>query len=157
MIAEEFHLPEDVVSARLGVDRNLLRKARGPENGRWAFGANRRVLWSEKGVAEFQAGLDAPAGPSEPAPESDLQILEVWNSKVPNRRSLLAYPQGSNPENAAAEERCVVYLGANGDNRRFIPGMKILARHHRGATWWFEGNPDDPKSGRRMPRGIGRW
>lgn len=153
---QTFELPEDAVAERLGISRAQLRSARGPENLRWAYGPNRRVLWSEKGVGDLQADIAGPPQADIALPQG-LSVLVVWNPAVPNRRTLVAYRKGMAPENATPEDRCVVYLGANGDNRRFVPEMEILARHHRGATWWFEGNPAAPENGRRMPRRIGRW
>ena len=47
--------------------------------------------------------------------------------------------------------------GVAGDNRRFVPGMEVLARPYRGAAWWFEGNPESPEHRRRLPRAVGRW
>lgn len=157
---QTFDLPEEAVAEHLGLSRDQVRTARGPQGEWWDYGANRRILWSENGVAALRSLIAAPVDPVPPENEAAVPpaaVLAVWNPKVPNRRTLVAYRKGLAPENAAPDDRCIVYLGANGDNRRFVPGMEILARHHRGATWWFEGNPEQPENGRRMPRGVGRW
>jgi hypothetical protein len=152
----EFLLPEDAVAERLGISKDLVRQARGAENGRWGKGAHGRVLWSQEGVESLLAEITPP--PAEKAPQpAQAEILVVWNPAVPNRRTLVAIRKGVAPEKVAAEDRCVVYLGLNGDNRRFVIGMEILARHHRGATWNFEGNPEFPGKGRQLPRFTGRW
>jgi len=153
---QTFVLPEEAIAERLGISRSLIRGARGAENGRWAFGPNRRVLWSENGFAELQAMISAPVREKAPLPEGT-EVLVVWNPHVPNRRTLIAFRKGVVPETAAPEERCIVYLGYNGDNRRFLPGMEILARPNRGASWWYEGNPATPENGRRLPRFAGTW
>lgn len=152
----EFLVPEEAIAERLGLSRAQIRAARGPEKGRWAFGPNRRVLWSQDGLALLQAEVSAPVAENvEPA--EGLAVLVVWQSHVPNRKTLIALRKGVAPETAEAADHCVVYLGHNGDNRRFVPGMEVLARPYRGAAWWFEGNPESPEHGRRLPRAVGRW
>lgn len=152
----EFHLPEDAVAERLGISKEIVRSSRGAENGRWAKGPHGRVLWSLSGFEALQAEITPP--PAEKAPHpAPAEILVVWNPSVPNRRTLIAIRKGVAPENVPAAERCVVYLGFNGDNRRFVQGMEILARHYRGATWNFEGCPALPEKGRILPRTTGRW
>ena len=146
-----FDMPEESVATTLGLDRKKVASFRGPEGGRWQHGPNRRVLWSAEGVEAVQAELGGKAV-VEKLPDG-LQVFVVVKVGMPNARVLLA-----RPENAAADaELLVVYLGFNGDSRRFARGMRILVRHHRGAAWNFEGNPDRPEEGRRLPRFAGRW
>jgi hypothetical protein len=149
--AEAFGLPEDEIAQRVGISRKDVAGRRGPQGERWEYGPNRRVLWSQAGLEELKRELAPESAPEKNgAPVSPLAVLTVWMTRFENRRVLLAY-------RAQPEERLTVYLGFNGDNTRFLPGMKLLARPWKGAAWIFEGNPEAPDKGRRMPRVIGRW
>lgn len=151
MATTHFDIPEESVALRLGLSRKQVAENRGPEGGRWAFGPGRRVLWCLQGIALLEEQLFPGSSENGVPCANPARVLTVLNTRCHNRRVMLA----SNPENGAGN--VTVYLGANGDASRFLPGMRILARHHRGAAWIFEGNPDQPQQGRRMPRAVGRW
>lgn len=149
---QTFGLGEDSVAAAVGISRKEVAGRRGPEGVRWFYGANRRILWTQGGLEALQAELAAENGAPGPAagPGQAVETLTVLQGRLRNRRVLLAY-------RADPGQRITVYLGSNGDGSLFLPGMKILARPLRGAAWVFEGNPEAPERGRRMPRRIGRW
>jgi hypothetical protein len=146
----DFTLPEEAVATQLGLSRKVVAEHRGSEGGRWGYGPNRRILWSPAGVETLQHEL---AGKIENAPSlpAGLTVLVVTRVGFVNRKVLLAQA-----ENAPGVD-LNVYLGNNGDSLRFQRGQKILARFRRGATWDFEGNPERPQDGRRMPRYAGKW
>lgn len=151
-VEQTFGLPEEAVAELVGVNRDEIRRRRGPQGLRWAYGANRRVLWCAAGVQALQEEL-GPKNGGPVAPEAlpcAPATLTVVGCRFPNQRVLIAHRGDS-------AERLTVYLGANGDNTLFLPGMTILARPLRGAAWLFEGNPAAPEKGRRMPRAVGRW
>lgn len=157
---QTFGLPEETVADLVGLTKRDLAQHRGPMGGRWAKGPNKLILWSAAGVEDLKRELQPETGGPEapktenaaPAPE----IVVVLSARLPNPRVLLACRPGVDGHRQP-EKRLTVYLGANGTNTLFIPGMSILARPHRGAAWIFEGNPDAPERGRRMPRAIGHW
>ena len=155
-----FELPEDQVADLVGIPRAQVAAARGSAGSRWDYGPNRRILWSFTGLEALKAEIGEKngktAGPpaEKPAEAPRTLVFIVKRSRLPNPRVLLAVP-----ETPAAGDGCAVpvYLGSNGDNRRFPPGLRILARPYRGQLHVFEGNPDTPELGRRQPRRNGRW
>jgi hypothetical protein len=147
-----FDIPEDAVANTVGIQRRDLAALRGPQGGRWAYGPNRRVLWSREGIEALRGAiLSEKAAPHDAVQlPPGTEVLTVTRSRFPNSRVLLAAR-----EKEAGE--VTVYLGYNGANRNFAPGMKILCRHRRGAVWDFEADPEHPEKGRRMPRRFGVW
>lgn len=143
-----FTIPETDVCRITGLSPESVRAARGEEGGRWKKGPNNRVLWSQEGVDELARVID-PANAKNAPSVAPAKALTVLGARFPNRKILIC----EGPE----KERVTVFLGSNGDNFRFLPGMQVLARHREGAVWDFEGNPENPAAGRRFPRAVGRW
>lgn len=141
-------IPESEIMRQLGLDAGSVRAARGTEGERWRRGPNSRVLWSAEGVEALRRAIDPSS--AENAPDAaPVRAMTVLACRFANRRIIHA----ETPE----KERVTVFLGANGDSFRFLPGMQVLARHREGAVWDFEGNPENPAAGRRFPRAVGRW
>lgn len=162
-----FCVSEASVSNRLGVSVAVIRSLRGVEGEDWVTGKNRRRLWSEaavekaaallheKGAPDTTSSTESRLGPSGNAvpPENPLESLTVARGGFHNRLVLHAVENGETYDPRAPR---VVHVR---DNRNFAAGMVILARRvrERATVYEFEGNPDNPAAGRRLPRRFGKW
>jgi len=162
-----FPIPEDHLTAVLGIPRKTLREARSSstQGTDWEF-AGKRIFWSQKAADRFVAQLAPDPSPDiSPEPENapapppalnghvaiaDLETLRVVAWNFPNRRVIHCVPENGSTSHARVAVRVK-------DSRLFRSGMKVLARPAVGSAWQFEGNPDNPSAGPRGPRWPGRW
>jgi hypothetical protein len=165
-----FSIPERAVLDRLGISHAMLKERRGQKGGRWSQGAHGRAMWSEEGIAALVAELAGPAGAADksappeaavapekaatPPPEA-VETLLVWRCTGYPNKALLLCRRAAEPEPTVNTARRVMV----GDRSRFAPGMAVLARLRFGHTdlYDFEGNPDAPAVGCRLPKRPGHW
>jgi hypothetical protein len=156
---ESFPVPEDHLTAVLGIPRRTLREARATSTRGvdWEL-AGKRIFWSQGAADRFVCHL-APENGGAPRQEAaqievdpvDLpQVLRVVAWNFPNRRVIHCMPENGN----TTSERVAVRVK---DARLFRNGMRVLARPAVGSAWQFEGNPDNAAAGPRGPRWPGKW
>lgn len=176
-----FWMTEHDVAASLGVAKEVVRKNRGPEKGRWTMGPRKQALWSFAGVDELRRELSATMpelASAEPRvsekvrelsrqlmaekaliPADDgLKVLEVMGCRFDNRSVMHCVDPESEPLLGGLYREPIVCHVA--DAYQFMPGMRILARRRPGRhsnVWEFAGNPAHPEAGPVHPRGVGRW
>jgi len=178
-----FPIPEDHLTAVLGIPRKILREARSSsaQGTDWEF-AGKRIFWSQKAADRFVADLapdPSPGIPSEPenAPTpppggtlpppttssvqvemEKVQVLKVVAWNFPNRRVIhcVHCVEANGAAGAEAHPPARVAVRVK-DSRLFRAGMRVLARPTVGSAWQFEGNPENPSAGPRGPRWPGRW
>lgn len=149
---------------RLGVPRHVLKKKRAEftEGVDWQT-ISGAVVWSQEAAERMIASFappDAPQPPPpdapQPAPEKTPRrlVLTVAFMPLPNRTLVAAVEAG-----ADARDRSRWILIKVRDNRRFLPGMPLLAEEVPGVKLWrFLGPPDAaPGAPVRYPRFRGKW
>lgn len=150
-------IPESHLPATFGLNRNELRRLRQEYlNPDVDFRIEKkRVEWLPCGVEKIReilkldVGKSAPAeSVAQPAMLPEPEILHVWNPRLKNKKILLAYRPGTDPNDAKNLLRVRV---RNSDNFvRFVNGkpMELKARHIQ-ADLYELATP--------CPRWKGRW
>lgn len=160
---EDDFIPEDVLALKLGVDRAFVKKARGVKGTDWIRGDALRVFWTPAAASRLTATLThlpEPPPAEKDAPQAshgprlgDTAVHVVVQARYRGlpMRVLYSHPAGEvfNPGHP--------HIIRVSSSTLFAPGMRVRARFLGNQCWEFDGNPDDPMAGRRLPRRQGQW
>ena len=155
--SENFNAKNEILESRLtgrvGLTRDELRafRQKNLDAKRDWYLKKKRVVWTESGVEKLRAHIAVPEIKTAPAQNAALPepvTLLVWKSNLTNKRIVLAYKPGTDPQRA--ENILRVQVRSSENFVRFVNGkpMELKARHLQADYYELAG---------ACPRRKGRW
>jgi len=144
---------EEQLAIRLGLDRGVVREARGQRGVDFIRGMHGRYLWTEKAAAGLAERLGVKTPPANPT----AVVLHVASVSLPSAYSIAAVENWDDRNNRSCWRMVRIRPDCRG---LFLPGMRISAEPQADHGWRYLGpenfdpNPNKPA---RYPRIRGKW
>lgn len=144
---------EEQLAIRLGLDRGVVREARGQRGVDFIRGMHGRYLWTEKAAS----GLAESLGVKKPAAAVSATVLHVASVDLPHVFTLACVEKWEERHDRSRWKMVRVRPDRRG---LFLPGMRIAAEAQPDQGWRYLGpenfdpNPNKPA---RYPRIRGKW